>query len=168
VIADELAKMTVADKNLFIILLSGTNKELQQELSERYNNNQIKILSYYQPLDDLYKISSLFITKPGGLSTAEALYYDLPIILTHALPGQEALNISYLLKNGLILGKVENIDNLHRLINSASEVADFSKKIALNALKTTIVGVEKDKEAKVLVAVQNMLNVKFTTGGKVN
>jgi processive 1,2-diacylglycerol beta-glucosyltransferase len=89
VIADELAKMTVADKNLFIILLSGTNKELQQELSERYNNNQIKILSYYQPLDELYKIADLFVTKPGGLSVAEALSYDLPMIITP--PQKEAL-----------------------------------------------------------------------------
>ena len=38
-------------------------------------------------LPELMAASDLLITKPGGLTTAEALAAGLPMILTHPIPG---------------------------------------------------------------------------------
>ena len=43
------------------------------------------------------------ITKPGGLSTSEALAKKLPIILLDPIPGQEDRNKEFMLNNGLAL-----------------------------------------------------------------
>ena len=62
-------------------------------------------------MDELYAIADVFVTKPGGLTTAEALNWNLPIIVTHWLPGQEELNINYLSKKQLILAKPKDLAN---------------------------------------------------------
>lgn len=167
-VADKLMSMLEQDQDAYLLFLTGSNKELFEKLSERYNNARVRVLSYYQPLDELYKITDLFITKPGGLSVAEALSYNLPMIITHALPGQEALNIDYLLKNGLIIGKIQGEDDLEGLLRLARPELNFQQKLVSHPLKATILGQEKSGQAKVLVAVQNMLDVKLTTEGKVN
>ena len=43
------------------------------------------------------------ITKPGGLSTSEALAKNLPIIMMDPIPGQEDRNKEFMLNNGLAL-----------------------------------------------------------------
>jgi processive 1,2-diacylglycerol beta-glucosyltransferase len=60
------------------------------------------VLGFYQPMSDLYAVTDLFLTKPGGLSTAEALQADVRIQITHWLPGQEELNYTYLTANQLV------------------------------------------------------------------
>jgi len=43
------------------------------------------------------------ITKPGGLSTSEALAKELPIIMMDPIPGQEDRNKEFMLNNGIAL-----------------------------------------------------------------
>jgi processive 1,2-diacylglycerol beta-glucosyltransferase len=52
-------------------------------------------------IDELMAISTMIITKPGGITTAEALAKGLPMLIVHPLPGQEAMNTKYLLKEGV-------------------------------------------------------------------
>ncbi len=49
------------------------------------------------------KISDLFIGKPGGLTTAEALACSLPMIIVDPIPGQEERNSDHLLEKGCAL-----------------------------------------------------------------
>jgi processive 1,2-diacylglycerol beta-glucosyltransferase len=44
--------------------------------------------------------ADLFISKPGGLTTAESTACGLPMILTDPIPGQEVYNAMYLLEHG--------------------------------------------------------------------
>jgi processive 1,2-diacylglycerol beta-glucosyltransferase len=46
-------------------------------------------------------ISDLMISKPGGVTTSEALAMELPIFIFNPLPGQEEDNANYLLETGL-------------------------------------------------------------------
>ena len=50
---------------------------------------------------DLMKISDLFIGKPGGLTTAEALACGLPMVIVSPIPGQEERNSDHLLEEGV-------------------------------------------------------------------
>jgi len=47
--------------------------------------------------------SDVLVTKPGGLTTSEALSAELPMILVRPLPGQEERNASYLAQCGAAL-----------------------------------------------------------------
>ena len=47
------------------------------------------------------EISEMIITKPGGITTAEALVKKLPMIIINPIPGQEAKNSEYLLSQNV-------------------------------------------------------------------
>ena len=58
------------------------------------------IYGYVSNIDELMAVSTLIITKPGGLTISEALSKNLPIIIINPIPGQEAKNTEYLLREG--------------------------------------------------------------------
>ncbi len=84
------------------IIVCGKNETLQKELNEKNKNNKTKVVGYYTPMVELYAMSDVFVTKPGGLSVAESLQWYLPLFVTHILPGQEELNYEYLKTRKLI------------------------------------------------------------------
>jgi processive 1,2-diacylglycerol beta-glucosyltransferase len=45
--------------------------------------------------------SDILITKPGGLTSSEALAKGLPMVITNPIPGQEERNARYLVKEGV-------------------------------------------------------------------
>jgi|GEM_PF-567380 len=91
-----------------LAIICGKNKISYDRLTKRVQNPRVTVLGFYSPMSELYSIANLYITKPGGLSVAEALQWDLPLLITHWLPGQEELNYQYLQKNGLIMAGPKN------------------------------------------------------------
>ena len=106
---EKLIRDFVGKPNIKVIVVCGKNKEAFENLSVKFSNANAAILGYYSPMEELYAIADVFITKPGGLSVSEALRWNLPIIVSHLLPGQEKWNFEYLLKHGLVMPKVQNI-----------------------------------------------------------
>jgi processive 1,2-diacylglycerol beta-glucosyltransferase len=96
--------------NIKIIAVCGKNQTIYQKLKNKFAGaSNIIVLGFYSPMDELYAIADVFITKPGGLSISEALRWKLPIIISHMLPGQEQYNFSYLLKHNLVIPKAKDI-----------------------------------------------------------
>ena len=58
------------------------------------------ILGYSDRMHELMRISDLFIGKPGGLTTSEALACGLPMAIFSPIPGQEERNADHLLEQG--------------------------------------------------------------------
>lgn len=87
---------------VYSIIVCGHNENLYKELLPKFHGTNIHVVGFYQPMEELYAISDLFITKPGGLTTIEALRWCLPMFVTHILPGQEELNLYYLKDKQLI------------------------------------------------------------------
>ncbi|MCM8766411.1 MAG: hypothetical protein NC920_06220 [Candidatus Omnitrophica bacterium] len=85
---------------LQVIVVCGRNKFLYTKLSlkRRYFKKPVTILGYIENMDEIMAIATVLITKPGGLTTAEALARGLPMLLIRPLPGQEAKNTEFLLK----------------------------------------------------------------------
>ena len=52
----------------------------------------------------------VLLTKPGGLTTSEALTAELPLILIDPLPGQEERNARYLAQSGAALQPAHSRD----------------------------------------------------------
>ncbi|PIP29267.1 UDP-N-acetylglucosamine--LPS N-acetylglucosamine transferase, partial [Candidatus Kuenenbacteria bacterium CG23_combo_of_CG06-09_8_20_14_all_36_9] len=80
--------------NFQIVVTTGTNKRLYERLkrSEKKFHKTTVILGFCGFVNELMSISALLVTKPGGLTTAEALTKELPMLILTALPGQESMN----------------------------------------------------------------------------
>lgn len=83
-----------------LLIVTGTNDGLKKELQEIESELSIpiKILGYTRKINELMEISDLLISKPGGLTIAEALVKDLPLGIQDCLAGQERRNQEFLLK----------------------------------------------------------------------
>jgi len=88
---------------LQIVIATGTNKKLYKWLNKRFSASRknIAIFPYAENIDELMEISTVIITKPGGITTAEALAKGIPMLILNSLPGQEAMNTKYLLEEGV-------------------------------------------------------------------
>lgn len=107
-----------------IVAISGRNKKMKnsfERLITNENRNDIKIFEYTDRVPELMHISSLVITKPGGLTSSESLASGLPIIVINPLPGQEEENATFLETNHVAIW-IKNDDNIEEAISS---ILDF-------------------------------------------
>ncbi|TSC96083.1 MAG: monogalactosyldiacylglycerol synthase [Parcubacteria group bacterium Athens1014_10] len=97
---------------LQMIIVCGKNKKLERQIKQEFNisYHPLKVFGYAENINELMKISSLIITKAGGLTVSEALACHLPMIIVDPIPGQEANNVQFLLKKGLILASKNGED----------------------------------------------------------
>lgn len=103
-----------------IIAISGKNKKMNQEfikLSEEIQNEDLHILKYTNDVPGLMHISSVVVTKPGGLTSSESLASHLPIIITNPIPGQEEENAEFLENSGAAVW-IKKDDNIDEIINN--------------------------------------------------
>jgi processive 1,2-diacylglycerol beta-glucosyltransferase len=85
------------------IVVCGRSPETRDRVLQLVgpNNVNFKVFGYTTRMPDLMKISDLFIGKPGGLTTAEALACGLPMVILSPIPGQEERNSDHLLEEGV-------------------------------------------------------------------
>ena len=86
-----------------IIVITGKNVELQDRLARKGPKlrHTTKIFGFVENINELMEIAEMIITKPGGITTAEALVKKLPMIIINPIPGQEAKNTEYLLSQNV-------------------------------------------------------------------
>ena len=88
----------------------------------------LHLFGWTDNIPELMAVSDLLITKPGGLTAAEALAAGLPMILTHPIPGPEERHVRYLAQHGLALHAktLQDIPRLaSRLLSSPAELNDL-------------------------------------------
>jgi processive 1,2-diacylglycerol beta-glucosyltransferase len=76
----------------------------------------VRVLRFVDNVYDYMHAADALITKPGGLSTAEALVAQVPIVLCKPLPGQEERNARVLGEAGAAL-RARRIADLPELLN---------------------------------------------------
>lgn len=107
--------------DLQIIAISGKNKRMKNHFEELIQNtnssNRVKVLEFTNKVPEIMSISSLVITKPGGLTVTECLASNLPIIITNPIPGQEEENAQFLVKNEVAIW-IKKDDNIARALKS--------------------------------------------------
>jgi processive 1,2-diacylglycerol beta-glucosyltransferase len=120
---DEIFERLSSIENAKLIVVCGQNEKIQIKLSKKLKDVNALVLGFYKPMEELYAISDVFLTKAGGLSVAEGLQWGLPIIVTHCLPGQEELNLRYLQNKGLVeIAKKDIALQVRRLADSKRSV----------------------------------------------
>lgn len=87
------------DVPLQIIVVTGNNKSIYNKLLtlQPTFRNKVKILGYVDNVNELMSVADLIISKPGGMTVAEALCQGVPMLIYRPIPGQEEANTNYLL-----------------------------------------------------------------------
>ena len=84
-----------------ISVVCGTNHKLRRELEQKYDSYpNIHIHGFVQDMSSLMDSADLYLTKPGGLSTSEALAKALPMVLIDAVAGCESYNLRHFTEMG--------------------------------------------------------------------
>ncbi|MBI3011476.1 MAG: glycosyltransferase [Candidatus Omnitrophica bacterium] len=82
------------------VVVAGTNRSLLAWLQGQRFRHRVVSLGYTNDIPKLMDIATLLISKPGGLTTSEALAKHLPLVIVNPIPGQEAYNARFLLSHG--------------------------------------------------------------------
>lgn len=87
-------------KGYHVMVVCGHNKALYERLLPKAGP-YVHIFGLVNNMDELMSVADVMVTKPGGLSIAEALVKKLPMLFFSAIPGQEMQNIFVLKKYGV-------------------------------------------------------------------
>ena len=127
-----------------IIAISGKNKKMNEKFNELVKNanatNRVKVFDYTNKVAELMSISSLVVTKPGGLTTSESLASNLPILIINPIPGQEEENAEFLENNhvGVWLKNTDNIDEfIQNLFSDDTKLKNMKENTKLVAKKNS-------------------------------
>ncbi len=99
-IANTIAQLDKLQFDFQIISICGSNKRSKRNIDKLKTNKKVYNYGYVNNVEVFMSAADCIITKPGGLTTSEALAKGLPIIALGAIPGQEERNLEFLLNNG--------------------------------------------------------------------
>ncbi len=97
-----VAKLLQIRHDMQIVVICGNNPELKAQVETLIGDDHpnIKVHGYTRRMHDFMKAADLYLGKPGGLTTAEALACGLPMAILGPIPGQEDRNSDHLLEEG--------------------------------------------------------------------
>jgi processive 1,2-diacylglycerol beta-glucosyltransferase len=91
--------------------VAGRNEELRRELAVQDRKHPTHVLGFVTNMNELMAVSDLIISKPGGLTSSEALALGKPLFILNPIPGQEAANSDFLLEHGAA-AKANRVEDL--------------------------------------------------------
>ena len=118
------------------VCISGKNPELYSMFEKAIQEENIEnttLIKYTTNISKLMKVSSGIFSKPGGLTTSEALSQGLPMFMINPLPGQEVANQNYIENIGA--GILINKENLNMLIDRLKTDENYLSRLSENAKK---------------------------------
>jgi processive 1,2-diacylglycerol beta-glucosyltransferase len=124
------------------IIICGRNKKLQKKLEEelRTTKHKVLIMGFCENVNELMAISDLMISKPGGVTTSEALAMELPLLIYNPLPGQEEDNADFLVKSGLAIlaeNEFDLIAKIHQMVHDSIPLLSMKLRTRVFQTKTS-------------------------------
>lgn len=117
-----------------IIVAAGNNKALYRWLVSRRLRKKTLVFSCATNVDELMQVSTVVVTKPGGITTAEALAKGIPMLIINPLPGQEVMNTRFLLQEGVAIkanSPQDTVILLEELLGNGHKLAMMKDKALL-------------------------------------
>jgi processive 1,2-diacylglycerol beta-glucosyltransferase len=120
-VAEILEQLDKLETPVQIAVVAGRNEQLRCQLAAQPRRWPTDILGFVSNMEELMAAAELLISKPGGLTTSEALASGRPLIIVNPIPGQETANSDFLLEHsaGIKLNRLEDIPpRLQNLLGS--------------------------------------------------
>lgn len=94
VFAAELAIRCHNDEH--IVIICGNNTKIKRILQNEFKfNKRVHVIGYTNQVSLFMDACDVIYTKPGGLTSTEALVKNIPIVHTAPIPGCEAANVLF-------------------------------------------------------------------------
>lgn len=154
-IKDVFSSLIDFHEDIQIIAMTGHNTSLKKSIEGmvKCSSKKIKVFQYTEKMPEIMHISSMIITKPGGLIISEAMAMGLPIGVTSPVPGQEEKNCSYVINSGIgvkiekdedMAEKILSLVNNHFWVDQVkSRMYERSKPQAVNDIANLLMSYEK-------------------------
>lgn len=147
-------------ENSQVAIICGNNEKMKKKLEKSFENSKdVRVIGFTKRVSDYMAACDVVYTKPGGLTSTEALVRNTPIIHTAPIPGCESRNYRFFGKRGMSIhaknmvtqiffGKmlVENSSEREKMI--ASQIANSKPDAAENIVKTAEKEFAASKERK--------------------
>ncbi len=109
------------------VVVVGKNARLERRLGDvaRRLRHPVVVRGFVGNVCDYMRAADILISKPGGLTSSEALASELPLVMLKPLPGQEERNTRYLQDRGvgvLLQSSRDLAPAVERLLDDPSEV----------------------------------------------
>ena len=110
-VAEILKELDKVPQEFQTLVVAGRNEELRRELAVHDRKHPTHVLGFVTNMHELMAVADLIITKPGGMTTSEALAKGKPRIILNPIPGHEAANSDFQLQRGAA-AKVNRVEDL--------------------------------------------------------
>lgn len=102
---------------LQVLVVAGHDRDLRQRLEGLLGKLALDVhaFGWTDAVPELMAVADLLVTKPGGLTTSEALAARLPMVLTHPIPGPEERHVRYLVKHGVAI-EAKTMEQIPQLV----------------------------------------------------
>ncbi len=106
-IKETLDELLNVDRDFQIIVIAGRNTNLKEKICKKLDTvphqKTVCVLGFTDKMNDILASVDILITKPGGLTTTEALLKNIPMVVPFYIPGQEEENLDFLTNCGVAL-----------------------------------------------------------------
>jgi processive 1,2-diacylglycerol beta-glucosyltransferase len=128
-VAEILVELDKVPQPFQTIVVTGRNEELRRKLATQDRKHPTHILGFASNMHELMAVADLVITKPGGLTTSEALALGKPLFILNPIPGQEAANSDFLLERGAAVkaNRVEDLPYRIAQLLGSKKLSDMAK-----------------------------------------
>lgn len=99
-IVSEIRQLDKLEIDFGIVTICGRNKKLKERIDALKTKKKIYNHGFTKKVDLFMDACDCIITKPGGLTTSEALAKQIPMLMNNPIPGQEDRNVEFLLNAG--------------------------------------------------------------------
>ena len=141
------------DENTRLIVICGSNEWLYRQLKKRYSD-KITAVRFTDKIAEYMRVSDVYVTKPGGLSSTEGAVMGVPMVHTLSIPGCETANMKFFSQHGMSIPvrrlskqlvpaviKLKNAENAEKMTENqkkhinplaASDICDLAEKMTEN------------------------------------
>jgi processive 1,2-diacylglycerol beta-glucosyltransferase len=123
-------------KYVQILVVCARNKRLYAYLKAKDYQN-VKVFGFIDNIQELMVVSSMIVTKPGGLSISELLAMELVPVFISPIPGQETTNIEVLKSYGVGI-RADKAEDIKKIVLYYKEHQD-----KLNSVRESIRKIKK-------------------------
>jgi len=143
---DVVRALDALERPLQGLVVAGHDARLRQTLERLTDGTRVRTLGYVEDVRRLMAAADLLVTKAGGLTLAEAMVAELPVLAYGSLPGQERRNERFAARAGIGLVARSYLELVH-LLDRALGDSDL-----LDRLRARIRGVRRPGATQRIVA----------------
>lgn len=118
---------------LQILAVTGNNISIYTKLKKMQPmlRSYLHIYHYVDNVHEMMAVADILISKPGGMTSAEALCMGLPMLIYRPIPGQEEANTDYLIQQQVAI-RADSLSQLttilQQLLKEPQQLLQLSQK----------------------------------------